>query len=65
MVYTSVKDSAVKPSDLGKNIEYEYAFTINDIPAEDTQITVTPYVVTKDGKTVLSEAGTFSLGSVK
>ncbi len=62
-VYTSISSSSVIPSDLDK--VYEYAFTISDIPSADTQIEVTPYVVTQSGETVLSDTKIFSLGLVQ
>ena len=62
-VFGSIAGSAVMPGDFGK--EYEYAFTITDVP-DDAEIEVTPYVVKLDGKTkVLSDTKTFSLGTLQ
>ncbi len=57
-VYRSLKDSAVKPEQLKK--EYEYAYTISDIP-DGKEIKVTPYVITLAGEKIESDTKIYSM----
>lgn len=61
-VYESIKDSKITAEDV--NEDYIFAFTIGEIP-ENAEIKATPYVITQDGKEILSDAKTYSLATVQ
>lgn len=63
VVYTSLKGSSVKPSDL--KASFVYALSITDIADAGSEIKVIPYAIKLDGTTVEKDGAVYSISSVK